>query len=109
MTISWRAEELRALHHVLFNRFEDPSLPGLRVTFHIGESRSNIERHFFLTPNRPIHFVYPNGQFPEVSEDLIKLIDNQIDFGQTIHMPLTAGVESDSLARSYLFGDSAND
>lgn len=106
MTISWRAEELRALHHVLFNRFEQVNKRGLRVTFHIGESRGNIERHFFLTPDRPIHFVYPNGEAPDVSEDFVKLIDNQIELGQTIHMPLTAGVEGDSLARNYLFGNS---
>ncbi|MGW9002230.1 hypothetical protein [Brevibacterium casei] len=105
VAVTWRAEEIRALHHTLFDCFENNG-PGLRVTLHIGSDPVDVERHYFLTPDRPVHFVYANGKLPDLNEELVKAMKKLIDLGEAIHMPFAAGVEHDVLAQRFILGGS---
>lgn len=99
ITIGYHAEVISALHQALFDHFASTGL-GVRVTFHIA-GKPDIERHFFLTPDRPVHFVYVNGKRPELDEDCFKTITGLIEAGQIVHLPLDGGAEDSLLASAF--------
>ncbi|MFB9777312.1 hypothetical protein [Brevibacterium otitidis] len=104
IVIGYRDDVMRALHHALFQHFAMTGLGG-QVTFHVAGSKGNVERHFFLTPDRPIHFMYSQGKFPPKSEDEVKRISELLRIGEIVHIPVEQSIANDELAKQFLRPD----
>ena len=103
IVIGYDAETISALHHALFEHFAQTGLGG-RVTFHV-TGETDVERHFFLTPERPLHFMYAQGKRPELPQDTVEVISTLLQAGEIVHIPLDQGTANDPLALAFMGPD----
>ncbi|WP_420733148.1 hypothetical protein [Brevibacterium luteolum] len=104
IVIGYRDDEMQALHHALFAHFAKTGLGG-QVTFHVAGANGNVERHFFLTPDRPVHFMYAQGESPAPPEDAVKRIGALLEAGAVVHVPFEQSIANDDLAQQFLRPD----